>query len=165
MRILLGIFQAFMNPTAYSIIADYFPPERRTMANSIFNLSIYFGGALASLSTVLMSAAGWRFTYILISFICLGLSVLGVFMIYNPERGRWDAKKKEIVVNEDTLKIEKKSTVKKFLAAMKELFENPTCRWVSLGGFFRFFGGFSIAFFMPQFFRLIWYNDTSDQSK
>lgn len=26
LRILMGLFQAFMNPTAYSIIADYYPP-------------------------------------------------------------------------------------------------------------------------------------------
>lgn len=39
---------------------------------------------------------------------------------------------------------------------MKEIFSNPTCRWVAIAGFFRFFGGFSIAFFLPKYFNLIW---------
>lgn len=95
MRVLLGIFQAFMNPASYSIIADYFPPEKRTLANSIFNAAIYFGGAMASLSQIMISYKGWRFTYILIAFIGMGCSVLGVFTIYNPTRGRWEAKKKQ----------------------------------------------------------------------
>lgn len=82
-----------MNPTAYSMIADYFPPEKRTFANAVFGLAIYFGGAMASLSTILVTSVGWRFTYILIAFISMGISVLGVFFIFNPKRGRWDAKK------------------------------------------------------------------------
>jgi MFS family permease len=50
MRCLLGIFEAFMNPTAYSLIADYYPPSMRARAAAVFNLAIYFGGAMSSLS-------------------------------------------------------------------------------------------------------------------
>lgn len=50
MRVLLGFFQSFLNPAAYSMIADYFPPEKRTRASSIYNLAIYLGGAMASIS-------------------------------------------------------------------------------------------------------------------
>jgi len=88
-----------MNPAAYSIISDYFPPERRTVANSVFNTSIYLGGALASLSSIVITSQGWRFTYIIISIICAGITVLGVFLIYNPTRGRWNVKKKEEDLN------------------------------------------------------------------
>ena len=82
-----------MNPAAYSVIADYFPPEKRTRANSIFNLAIYFGGAMASVSQILISYKGWRFCYTLIAFIGIGSSIIGAFTIYNPPRGRWEAKK------------------------------------------------------------------------
>lgn len=95
MRMTTGIFQAFLNPAAYSVIADYFPPDKRTFANSIFNLAIYFGGAMASLSGIFINLQGWRFTYILIALISIGITVVGVFTIYNPERGRWEAKKKD----------------------------------------------------------------------
>lgn len=39
---------------------------------------------------------------------------------------------------------------------MKELFSNPTCRWCAGGGFFRFFGGYSIGFFLPKYFSLVY---------
>lgn len=35
---------------------------------------------------------------------------------------------------------------------MQEIFLNPTCRWVAIGGAFRFFGGYAIGFYMPQYF-------------
>lgn len=46
-----------------------------------------------------------------------------------------------------------------FVSALVEIFLNPTCRWVAIGGFFRFFGGFSIGFFMPKYFIGIWGKD------
>lgn len=42
---------------------------------------------------------------------------------------------------------------------MKEIVTNPTCRWVALGGFFRFYGGFTIGYYLPKYFNLIWGND------
>lgn len=52
--------------------------------------------------------------------------------------------------------------MKKFLDAASEIFVNPTCRWATIGGSFRFFGGYSIAFFMPAFFNGV-YPDTIDE--
>lgn len=92
LRILMGLFQAFMNPTAYSIIADYYPPSMRTRANSIFNLAIYFGGAMASISGIIIQAVGWRFCYDLVSFFGYGTSVLFIFFVKDPPRGRWAPK-------------------------------------------------------------------------
>ena len=63
MRFLLGLFQAFFNPACYSILSDYFHPQYRTTANAVFNLGIYLGGALASISGNLLQAKGWRQTY------------------------------------------------------------------------------------------------------
>jgi MFS family permease len=155
MRVLLGFFQAFMNPTAYSMIADYFPADKRTRASSIFNLAIYLGGAMAAISSILITRLGWRSCYAIVAAIGLAFSVLGVFAIYNPPRGRWE-EKKELSAGAQQLNTARRSTLEKFLAALREIFRNPTCRWVAVGGFFRFFGGFSIAFFLPRYFRLIW---------
>jgi MFS family permease len=55
LRFGLGIFESAFNPCAYSIISDLFAPSYRTTANSVFNLGIYFGGALASLSTLMIT--------------------------------------------------------------------------------------------------------------
>ena len=57
-RLCLGLFQSGCGAPAYSLIADYFPPERRTFANSIYNLGIYIGQSLSSLTILLISGVG-----------------------------------------------------------------------------------------------------------
>ena len=54
MRVLLGVLESASNPLAYSLIRDYFPPEQRSTANSILTSSIYIGGAVSSLSILLI---------------------------------------------------------------------------------------------------------------
>lgn len=36
------------------------------------------------------------------------------------------------------------------------MFVNPTCRWTTIAGTFRFFGGYAIGFFMPNYFGTIY---------
>ena len=57
-RILMGLFQSFTGAPAYSLIADYFPPERRTFANSVYSLGIYIGQSLSSLTIILINLVG-----------------------------------------------------------------------------------------------------------
>ena len=35
MRVLHGMFNASTNPLSFSLLSDYFPPEKRTFANSM----------------------------------------------------------------------------------------------------------------------------------
>jgi len=48
-RIGVGAGEATLSPSAYSLIADYFPPERRTTAISVYSMGIYLGGGIATL--------------------------------------------------------------------------------------------------------------------
>ena len=48
-RLVLGVGQAFTNPASYSLIADYFPEEKRAQANGLFACGVYVGGGVASL--------------------------------------------------------------------------------------------------------------------
>ena len=57
-RLGLGLFQSAMGSSAYSLIADYFPPEKRTFANSIYSLGIYIGQSLSSLTIILINGVG-----------------------------------------------------------------------------------------------------------
>ena len=91
-RILLGVFEAAGNPAAYSLIADYFHPDYRTRANSIYSLGIYIGGALSSLTIIFISGLGWRWTYGLIGLIGIGFGVVGIIFVMEPVRGRYNIK-------------------------------------------------------------------------
>ncbi len=47
MRMGVGVGEASLSPSAYSLIADYFPPQRRTTAMSVYSMGIYLGSGLA----------------------------------------------------------------------------------------------------------------------
>ena len=48
-RIGVGIGEAALSPPAYSIIADYFPPERLARATGMYALGVYAGAGIAML--------------------------------------------------------------------------------------------------------------------
>jgi MFS family permease len=48
-RIGVGVGEASLSPAAYSMIADYFAPERRATAISVYSMGIYIGSGIAFL--------------------------------------------------------------------------------------------------------------------
>lgn len=48
-RMGVGFGEAILGPAAYSMIGDYFSPQRRARAASIYNMSNFLGGALSAL--------------------------------------------------------------------------------------------------------------------
>jgi MFS family permease len=48
-RIGVGVGEATLSPAAYSMIADYFPPERRATAISVYSMGIFLGSGIAFL--------------------------------------------------------------------------------------------------------------------
>lgn len=49
LRVGVGIGEATLGPSAYSLIADYFPKHRRATALSVYSMGIYLGSGLAFL--------------------------------------------------------------------------------------------------------------------
>jgi MFS family permease len=49
MRIGVGVGEATLSPAAYSLLTDYFPPQRRATALSVYGMGIYIGSGLAFL--------------------------------------------------------------------------------------------------------------------
>jgi MFS family permease len=60
-RIGVGIGEAGLSPAAYSLIADYFPPARRSTAMGVYTLGLFAGGGLALLlGGVIVALVGAR---------------------------------------------------------------------------------------------------------
>ena len=58
-RMGVGVGEAALSPGAYSLIADCFPPERRSAALSVYSSAIYIGGGIALLlGGILVKLAG-----------------------------------------------------------------------------------------------------------
>ncbi len=49
LRMGVGVGEAALSPSAYSILSDYFPRERRATAISVYSMGIYIGSGLAFL--------------------------------------------------------------------------------------------------------------------
>ena len=89
-RMMLGFFEAFCGPPAYSLIVDYFPPEIRTTANAVYAFGIYVGSALSSIIIIMISELGWRWAYAITGFIGIGIGLLALLIIRDPVRGRYE---------------------------------------------------------------------------
>jgi MFS family permease len=48
-RVGVGVGEAALGPAAYSMLADYFPPERRSRALGVYSMGVYLGIGLAAI--------------------------------------------------------------------------------------------------------------------
>ena len=164
MRFLLGAFESACNPASYSLIADYFPPAYRSTANAIETSGSYVGGGIASICILLIKAYGWRAMYQTIGVAGMIMGILIMLLIKEPQRGRYDLqesfKKKSDVgscdIDKTEEEIDKRSPVKQFMDALKQVITNPTARLVTIAGCFRFWETFSIVYFLPSFFQKVY---------
>eukprot|EP00297_Palpitomonas_bilix_P008474 CAMPEP_0113893558 /NCGR_PEP_ID=MMETSP0780_2-20120614/16166_1 /TAXON_ID=652834 /ORGANISM="Palpitomonas bilix" /LENGTH=447 /DNA_ID=CAMNT_0000883875 /DNA_START=19 /DNA_END=1362 /DNA_ORIENTATION=- /assembly_acc=CAM_ASM_000599 len=139
-RAVLGIGEAFCSPAAYGLIADYFPKERLATANSVYSFGVYVGGGLASLTTVINSAVGWRVTMYIIGGIGVGVSLWFVLTVKEPPRQKLAAKKEE-----------GQSVLKNIGVVLTD----PVLILLTIAASFRFIGGYSLGAFMPRFFQRV----------
>lgn len=90
-RLGVGIGEAGYAPTAQSLIADLYPPERRATALSLFSLGIPAGmlvGAIAG--GWLAQSLGWRVAFLALGLPGLALAALVALTLEDPGRGRHD---------------------------------------------------------------------------
>ena len=176
-RMMLGFFEAFCGPPAYSLIADYFPPEIRTTAIAVYNLGIYVGNGLSSLIIVMIEGFGWRIAYLVTGLTGVVFGLLCLIFIVDPVRGRFEPRKPKVIEVEaieeegegegEDNELEQASVhsvlaprppnpcgafLKKYLMGFAEMFSNRTCLFVVLGGCFRFWQGYTIAYFALEYF-------------
>ncbi|MFT5562379.1 MAG: MFS family permease, partial [Litorivivens sp.] len=87
-RIGVGIGEAGCSPPIHSMISDYFPPEKRATALSIYSLGIPIGGAIGTLAGGWIGAEyGWRNAFYLVGIPGVILSVVVYFTMREPPRG------------------------------------------------------------------------------
>ena len=102
-RMMLGFFEAFCGPPAYSLIVDYFPPEVRTTANAIYAFGIYVGNALSSMIIIMISTLGWRWAYAITGFVGIFIGLLVLVFVKDPIRGRFEPRVDIAKVEEDLI--------------------------------------------------------------
>lgn len=86
-RMGVGVGEATLAPSAFSLLSDYFPRERLGTALSIFSMGIFFGMGLALIigGLIIGAVGSWRATFVIVGLPGL-LAALVVYTIAEPAR-------------------------------------------------------------------------------
>ena len=92
MRVGVGIGEAGVNPASHSIIADYFPPQRRALAMATLMLGGSFGMMLGFVGGgFIADAYGWRIALVSVGVPGLLLAAAMARLLREPARGNFEA--------------------------------------------------------------------------
>jgi MFS family permease len=93
-RMGVGVGEAGGVAPAYSLIADYFPPQQRARALAAFAFGIPLGTAAGTLVGGLLAAAyGWRTAFVVVGLLGVLVAPLLRLTVRDPSRGGTDAVK------------------------------------------------------------------------
>ncbi len=91
-RIGVGIGEAGSSPPSHSIIADLYPPEKRTSAMAIYSLGVGLGAAMGTvLGGTVLHFYGWRMALYVVGLPGLLLAAIIWAVVPEPKRGLSDA--------------------------------------------------------------------------
>jgi MFS family permease len=87
-RIGVGIGEAGCNPSAYSIISDYFPAKRRSTAQSIYSTGVYLGQFIGFIvAGAVAHEYGWRAAFYVVGIPGIAVAIILKLTLREPPRG------------------------------------------------------------------------------
>lgn len=138
-RIGVGIGEAGGNPPAHSIIADLYPPERRSAAMGFYTLGISAGIMLAYLGGGwVVQNVGWREAFYIVGLPGLVVALVVRFTISEPVRGASESRS-------DSGAMPALSVVLGFLLQRRSFLH------MAVGAGLSSFVGYSVVSFLPSF--------------
>lgn len=86
-RIGVGVGESAFVAPAYSLLTDYFKPERRGLAFAILGLATYFGQIAGQAGGPAIAAVyGWRATFLLVGLPGAALGLIALLLVREPPR-------------------------------------------------------------------------------
>jgi predicted MFS family arabinose efflux permease len=138
-RIGVGIGEAGCSPPAHSMIADYFPPEKRSTAMGFYTLGISAGIMTAYLAGGWVAQnIGWREAFFVVGIPGLLLAAIVRFTVKEPQRGASEGR----TASGRTAQL---TEVLRFLASRRSFIHMATAAGLST------FVGYSVIGFLPSF--------------
>ncbi len=139
-RIGVGVGEAGCVAPAQSMIADYFPPERRATALAVFSMGAH-GGILVGfmLGGWINEAFGWRMAFLAVGLPGLLLALVMWLTVQEPERGRYDPKPAH------------SSSGISFAGTMTALWQKKTFIYIAIGGGLQSLVIYGTLTWMPSF--------------
>ena len=140
-RVAVGVGEAASTPATASVMADYFPPNRRTSAAAVFVLAIPLGALIgAAGGGYIAQYTDWRTAFVIAGLPGLVLALLLVATIKEPIRGHYDA----AGLGE--------ADAPPLTAVLSRMIRRPAFLHVMLGSTVASMGGFGINLFLAQYF-------------
>jgi MFS family permease len=131
------------SPPSYSLIADYFPAEKRGTALAIYSLGVPFGMLVGSAAGAWTAEHyGWRMAFVAVGAPGILLAVIAWLVIREPKRGQMDA-----FVSGQTKHADSPS----ILEAIKSYVSNPTLLLTALSSGSSAFVGYAMLNWGPSF--------------
>ncbi len=144
-RMGVGLGEAIGLPSVQSVIADYFPANKRGIAMSVLMLAPPIGALIGFTGGgAIAQAFGWRWTFLIAAIPGFLLAVMVWFFIAEPERGRFDRKADQAKVDAAV------EDVPPFLDVIKRLLVLPSARNLLLGSAFAAMLGFGVNYFFTS---------------
>ncbi len=139
-RVGVGIGEAGGVAPAYSLISDFFPPNQRARALSVYSFGIPIGSALGIVfGGIIATLVDWRFAFIVVG--AAGIVVAPLFRatVREPVRGAFDAKGSV-------------SSPASLTEIMRVLLKKPSFWGLSLAASCSSMMGYGLFFWLPSFF-------------
>lgn len=138
-RMAVATAEAPATPTAFSLIADLYPPHRRSFAISCFTAAPTFAALIGlSVGAWLVETHGWRTTFILIGLPGLLIAALLAVSVREPQRGRWEISHAP-------------AAPQGLLRTALELWREPALRCLLVAGGFCTLSGYALAMWNASF--------------
>jgi MFS family permease len=137
----VGIGEAAGAAPAHSLIADYFPPERRATALSIFQMGVPIGQMLGTvIGGLLVAPLGWRRVFLIVGLPGIAIALLLRLTVREPPRSA-PAPSRSLL-----------GAVSGLLESVGVLLRIRTFLLIALGGMFASTAGTGFGFWLPQMF-------------
>jgi MFS family permease len=141
-RIGVGVGEAACSPPAHSLLSDYFPPERRGTALSIFSLGVPIGIMIGYLAGGWINQYfGWRLAFFVVGLPGLILALVLWLTLREPLRGHSEG----LHASTPTTQTDSLWTVFHFIWALRSF------RHLSLAAALHALYGYGVLAFMPAF--------------
>ncbi len=141
-RVGVGIGEAGCSPSAQSLIADYYAPDKRATALSVYSFGIPLGGMIGAISGGLLAQNfGWRVAFMVVGLPGLLLAILARATLKEPPRGYSEPDRAVDATPAPSL-----------MAVARQMWRHPSFRHMTAGVTLVSFAGYGIGQFAGPYF-------------
>jgi predicted MFS family arabinose efflux permease len=139
-RLGVGVGEAGGVAPAYSLISDFFPPNQRARALSVYSFGIPIGSAIGIVfGGIIASLINWRYAFFIVGLAGIAIAPIFRLTIKEPPRGQFDRERRD----------QKAPSLK---AILQTLAHKPSFWLLSLGASCSSMMGYGVFFWLPSFF-------------